>query len=46
MSLLSSVPRGIVIAMQVALVLLVLLATVPIALGGVHVNVTEPADIT
>jgi len=46
MSLLSTVPKVIVIAMQVALAALVILATVPIALGGVHVNVTEPAEIT
>ncbi|MCL2143485.1 MAG: hypothetical protein FWH44_04425 [Methanomassiliicoccaceae archaeon] len=45
MSLLSAVPRGIVIAMQVALAALVILAVVPIALGGVHVDVKDNAKI-
>jgi len=45
MSLLSTVPRVIIIAMQVALVSLVLLATVPIAMGGVDVDVTKDPEI-
>jgi hypothetical protein len=46
MSLLSTVPRVIVIAMQVALAALVILATVPLVLGGIEVNVTEKAEIS
>jgi len=45
MSLLSAVPRGIVLAMQVTLVALVLLATVPMALGGIDVDVKDDAEI-
>ena len=45
MSLLSTVPKVVIIAMQVALVSLVLLAAVPIAMGGVDVNVTKDPEI-
>lgn len=42
MSLLSAIPRGVVLAMQLALVSLVLLATVPIAMGGVQIDNADP----
>jgi len=42
MSLLSAIPRGVVLAMQLALVSLVLLATVPIATGGVQIDNADP----
>ena len=46
MSWLSTVPRVIVLAMQVSLAALVILATVPIVMGGVDVDVTEDPEIT
>ncbi|MDR2866313.1 MAG: hypothetical protein LBV13_02785 [Methanomassiliicoccaceae archaeon] len=45
MSVLSMVPRGIVIAMQVSLVALVLLAAVPLAMGGINVNAGDGAVV-
>lgn len=45
MNLLPLLPRCIVIAMQASLVALVLLATVPIAMGGVNVDVKQPAEL-
>jgi hypothetical protein len=46
MSRMSLIPPGVVIAMQAALVILVLLATVPIATGGIRVNSDDGANIT
>ena len=45
MSKLSLIPKGVVIAMQAALVSLVLLAIVPIASGGLEVNIESGPDI-
>jgi len=42
MSKLSLIPKGIVTAMQIALVSLILLAVVPIALGGLDVDMEGP----
>jgi len=42
MSKLSLIPKGVVIAMQASLVALILLAVVPIALGGLEVDAGDP----
>ncbi|MDR0778265.1 MAG: hypothetical protein LBE48_02340 [Methanomassiliicoccaceae archaeon] len=46
MSKLSLIPNGVVIAMQAALVILVLLAAVPIAMGGISADSEEGAKIS
>ena len=45
MSRLSLIPKGVVIAMQVSLVSLILLATVPLALGGLNVDIESGPDV-
>jgi hypothetical protein len=45
MSKLSAIPRGIVIAMHLALISLVLLATVPLALGGLDVKMVGDPEV-